>query len=132
MGKIKKFGVCRYCGQSRIVEPLDPDAVTQDDLDKMATASCSCPVAKAKRNEVEQMAAAEEYIRALSEELIKDGDQERTDSLRRVMTEAVSAVWDEVVDKADFKVGGKSVRIHRTTDKIKFKTSWRGSSEVEF
>ncbi len=132
MEKIKKFGICRYCGQSRIVEPLDPDAVTQDDLDKMATASCSCPVAKAKRNEVEQMAAAEEYIRALSEELIKDGDQERTESLRRVMAEAVSAVWSEVVDKADFKVGGKSVRIHRTTDKIKFKTSWRGSNEVEF
>lgn len=132
MEKIKRFGSCRFCGQSRMVEPLDPDTATQDDLDEMATASCNCREARAARDEKEQLEAAGAYIEQLSEELMKGEDAGRVDALRRAMVTAAHIVWEEVADNIAFKVNGKSVKIHRTVDKIKFKTSWSCSSEVEF
>ena len=130
--RLKQFGTCRYCGQMRTVEPLDPDAVTQEDLDEMATASCSCPVARAKRDELEQMDAAERYVKQLSEELVTDKDAGYAEDLRKAMIAAARAVWSEGADNITFKVNGKAVKIHRTIDRIKFKTSWSVSSEVEF
>ena len=130
--KIKQFGSCHYCGQTRLVEALDPDAVTQNDLDDMATASCNCPQARARRNELEQMEAAEQYIDRLSEDLVTDANASYAEGLRRAMIAAVHAVWEEGADNITFKANGKAVKIHRTVDKIKFSTRWKCSSEVEF
>ena len=132
MEKIKQFGNCHYCGQTRLIEALDPDAVTQNDLDDMATASCNCPQARARRNELEQMEAAELYVNRLSEDLATDKDAPYVEDLRRGMMAAVDTVWKEGADNITFKVNGKAVKIHRTADKIKFSTSWKCSSEVEF
>ena len=78
------------------------------------------------------MDAAERYVEQLSEELVTDKDAGYAEDLRKAMIAAAHAVWSEGADNITFKVNGKAVKIHRTIDRIKFKTSWNVSSEVEF
>lgn len=127
-----RYGECRFCGKSQIVEGADPD-VEQDDIDMMATEECSCPEAKAKRNKKGQMEQAREYINQLTEQLLqKDGRPGAAEDIESAMWASVMAVRNQSADWIKVRVSGKSVEIKRTADKIKFKTSWACKSEVEF
>ena len=126
-----RYGQCRYCGESRIVEGADPD-VEQDDINMMATEECSCPKAKAKRNEADQMQQAEYYIEELTKQLLQEDRSEDAENLKEAMKAGANAVWRQSADRIVVKVRGKSVEIKRSADKIRFKTSWSCKSEVEF
>lgn len=126
-----RYGQCRYCGETRIVENADPD-VEQDDIDMIATEECSCPKAKAKRNEANQKRQAEYYIEELTKQLLQEDRPEDAEDLKAAMKAGANAVWRECAGRIVVKVGSKSVEIKRSADKIRFKTSWSCKSEVEF
>ena len=46
-------GVCKYCGQMRIVQVSEDKEYTQEDLDRIAESECDCDIASMmrKRNE---------------------------------------------------------------------------------
>ncbi len=126
-----RYGQCRYCGESRIVEGADPD-VEQDDIDMMATEECSCAKAKEKRNEADQMQQAEWYIEELTKQLLQEDRPEDAENLKAAMKAGANAAWRQSADRIVVKVRGKSVEIKRSADKIRFKTSWSCKYEVEF
>ena len=48
--KMEKIGTCAFCGQTRTIETIGDDELTQAELDAMATERCMCvPAQEEKR-----------------------------------------------------------------------------------
>lgn len=63
-----RTGVCRFCGQSVMVEAMGGE--TQEELDQLATDKCMCPDAQTERRREARKAKIEAYI----EKHFIDGD----------------------------------------------------------
>ncbi len=126
-----QYGCCRYCGESRMIEPLNPNA-SQEDIDLMATASCNCPGAAAERSKKTQMENVAAYARQLSEQLWPD-EPGKGDELERIINASAHAVWGEGAEKVTIHVrSGRTITVYKARDSIKIKTSWKYESEIEF
>lgn len=55
----KIMGVCRHCGQSRLIQTVGE--ITQDKADEMASSQCDCPEAKKLRNRQSKIHKANEW-----------------------------------------------------------------------
>lgn len=126
-----RYGQCRYCGENRIVEPLDPES-DQEDIDMTATASCDCPGAKAARDEADQMERVKRHAKAIAQQVWAD-DPDAADVLEKIINGSAWAVWAEGVGKVTISAKPDHIiKISRTSSKIKIKTSWRYENEAEF
>lgn len=108
-------GVCRFCGQSRIIE--DGAEMTEPQLAEAATMLCQCDSAK------EYQAAANRRIisKQRIDELFGDGEYEQPESAINLAKAAVDLVCDRRAKQVviTFKTGLNAKIMRMAKDKIK-------------
>ena len=108
-------GVCRFCGQSRIIE--DGAEMTEPQLAEAATMLCQCDSAK------EYQAAANRRIisKQRIDELFGDGEYEQPESAINLAKAAVDLVCDRRAKQVviTFKTGLNAKIVRMAKDKIK-------------
>lgn len=108
-------GVCRFCGQSRIIE--DGAEMTESQLAEAATMLCQCDSAK------EYQAAANRRIisKQRIDELFGDGEYEQPESAINLAKAAVDLVCDRRAKQVviTFKTGLNAKIMRMAKDKIK-------------
>ena len=108
-------GVCRFCGQSRIIEVVEEMTVPQ--LAEAATMLCQCDSAK------EYQAAANRRIisKQRIDELFGDGEYEQPESAINLAKAAVDLVCDRRAKQVviTFKTGLNAKIMRMAKDKIK-------------
>ena len=108
-------GVCRFCGQSRIIE--DGAEMTEPQLAEAATMLCQCDSAK------EYQAAANRRIisKQRIDELFGDGEYEQPESAINLAKAAVDLVCDGRAKQVviTFKTGLNAKIMRMAKDKIK-------------
>lgn len=107
---MSNIGYCKYCGNSRIVEM--PDGVTQEALDKEATATCNCYRAMEARKKETQR---EVCIAKLGEML-----HEKHTEIEELLVSAIDALQEGKFEKITINTGfSKTIRMRMTKDGIK-------------
>lgn len=125
-----KTGICKYCQQTRLIEPDELLAVVrdgtdpQDAADAVATGQCDCVQAKNEREKKRSMGAANDYIENILEE------DETAVELGKA---AIRAVYVGTVDKCSLKIGKRTYTID--TDgggDIRIKNKYQEEDEATF
>ena len=107
---MSNIGYCKYCGNSRIVEM--PDGVTQEALDKEATATCNCYGAEeARKKEVQKKACTAQLGEML---------HEKHPEIEDLLVCAIDALQDGKFEKITINTRfNKTIRMRMTKDGIK-------------
>lgn len=100
MDEEKKIGVCRFCGQSMMVETLGD--VSQEERDLMATDMCHCPEAEADRRRRDREEKIDAYV---DKHFSKQQKPFVLDCIEQVKT------WDSGIDEVTIKSGCKQTKI---------------------
>lgn len=103
-------GVCRYCGQVRMVT-LEASA-SQEDVDMLATKECDCPSAKIQRDRDQRYEKASRNI----EKIFKDS-QETAEILKMAAKKIVNDEIDSVAVKCG-RMTGKASATSKGTIKV--------------
>lgn len=108
-------GVCRFCGQSRIIE--DGAEMTEPQLAEAATMLCQCDSAK----EYQAIANRKIISKQRIDELFGDGEYEQPESAINLAKAAVDLVCDRRAKQVviTFKTGLNAKIIRMAKEKIK-------------
>ena len=117
-----KTGACRYCGQTRAFDVRE--AVSDAELDEMATEQCDCAEAKLQRERQERLETAKRWAQR---------EFEATEDLLRTVQSAIKAAFEGVADHVTVKVGRNTYKIDTDSDGlIRIKQTYKESTETVF
>lgn len=119
MEMVEKTGVCRFCGQNKLVEV--PDSFTQDEIDEEASTECWCMDAKAYKERKEYQAMVEQAKTSAKGTTLQLFHEDHPD-IEEVLNYAMNPLVDKKFKKITIATGGK------TTAKMSFSN---GSIKVE-
>ena len=100
-------GTCIYCGQIQQIEVEDGVYLTEEDLNRRATASCTCTEAKKAQDSYVVRTRAEKNIEKLFH---KDRPE-----MERILLAAVGYMQDGLLDEIVLKEGGTKAKMVNTT-----------------
>lgn len=115
-GKIERVAVCRYCGQSKLIQ-LDED-LTDEQLEEKVTLECNCKLGREYRAKIEDEKKTEQMVRdtmAITYELLGDDLPE----LENLINDVIPKMVEKNIEKATFSVGKVKVSIRYSGDEIK-------------
>lgn len=120
-GTITAYGMCKFCGQSHILETVKEEK--QDLLDVWATEKCDCEGAKRERKRI----AAEEKATENIGELFGEYDT------GMILKAAVHSVAIGAIDKIQINIGHgvKAVMSMTSDDKIKVSKITTSTKELK-
>lgn len=101
----QKTGICRFCGQTKLVEV--PDDFTQEEVDEEIALTCRCPESKAyqeKKQKEEQIEMAKTSAKGTTFELFHEEFPEIEEILNSVMDALVAKKFK----KLTITTGGKT------------------------
>lgn len=117
-----KTGACKYCGQTRAFDVRE--AVSDAELDEMATEECTCSEARYQRERREKLERAEAWARETFT---------GTDNLLQTILCAVKATFEGSADRVTIKAGKNTYKIDTDADDlIRFKNTYKESSDTTF
>ena len=102
---MERYGMCRFCGQTVIVEA--DEGASQDNLDALASYYCSCLAAVKFRQQQERKDAAFEYI---------DESFAGRESIAELLKRGAEVVFKDEVDGITIKQGEFTYRIKKDKD----------------
>lgn len=128
---MSEYGVCRYCGQAKLMRE---EGETQEAADLHATDECDCPEARAAMRKAAEEEAAkaerEEKIRRTQEEIkALTMDTEETYGVVSLHDEAARALMDIAVLIIDKQLDGTSAQ--KGTTKITIKRNGKSELKIE-
>lgn len=105
MEMIEKVGICKFCGQHKIVEV--PDFMTDEEVNEEATLGCKCPDAKAykdKKDREEMIRQAKLSAQGTTFELF----HEEYPEIEEILNNAMDPLVDKKIKKITITTGGKT------------------------
>ena len=118
MELVEKTGVCKFCGQNKIVEV--PDYMNEEEINEEASKECYCVGAKNYKAELEQRAIIEQQkmsARGTTLELF----HEDFPVIEKLLNEAIDPLADKKIKKLSIT----------TDDGVRANIKWNGGIEVE-
>lgn len=115
-GKIERVAVCRYCGQSKLIQ-VDEE-LSEEELEEKVTLECNCKLGREYRARIEDEKKTEQMVRdtmSITYELLGDDLPELQDLVDDVIPKMVK----KNIEKASFQVGRVRVTIKYSGDEIK-------------
>lgn len=104
-------GVCKFCGQTRIIQVSDDKAYSQDELDKIAESECDCDVAKLLRARNEAYGS----LQGMLDEMYPDDaidDKER--HIKKLLQQAGKLMSETYIDSIRFRSGKENYSLTLT------------------
>ena len=114
--KIERTAVCRYCGQSKLMQ-VDAE-LTDEQLEEQVTLECSCKLGREYRARIEDEKKTEQMVRdtmAITYELLGEDLPE----LENLINDVIPKMVEKNIEKASFSVGKVRVSIKYSGDEIK-------------
>ena len=127
----KKTGVCKFCGQSRIVEV--PDSMTNEEVDEEATIGCRCRESKEYKKKLEkreQVEMAKTSAKGTTFELFHDEFPE----IEELLNMAIDPLVEKTIKKMTITTLGKtkaSISFSKETIKVEREDKSTYSRETE-
>lgn len=127
----KKTGVCKFCGQSRIVEVFD--SMTNEEVDEEATIGCRCRESKeykAKKEKEEQIEMAKTSAKGTTFELFHD----EFPQIEELLNIALDPLVEKKIKKMTITTHGKtkaSISFSKGTIKVEREDKSTYSRETE-
>lgn len=100
-------GTCIYCGQIQQIEVEDGVYLTEEDLNRRATSSCTCTEAKKAQDSY--------VVRTRAEKNIEKLFHEDRPEMERILLAAVEYMQDGLLDEIVLKEGGTKAKMVNTT-----------------
>ena len=115
-GKIERTAVCRYCGQSKLIQ-VDEE-LSEEELEEKVTLECNCKLGREYRARIEDEEKTEQMVRdtmSITYELLGDDLPE----LQDIVDDVIPKMVKKNIEKASFQVGRVRVAIKYSGDEIK-------------
>lgn len=119
-------GVCKYCGQMRIVQLSEDKFYTQAEIDNIAVSECDCDVAKILRK---RTMAYGNLRGKLNERMPDEHIDEKEKHIKNLILDAAKLMNETYIDSISITSGQESYSLS-LTPKITYKFKIK-STEVE-
>lgn len=110
-------GVCKYCGQMRIVQVSEDKEYTQEDLDRIAESECDCDIASMMRKRTEAYGNLEGM---LDERFPNDAIDEKEKHLKNLLLAAGKEMSQMYIDAIGITSGKEKYSLS-LTQKLTYK-----------
>ena len=108
-------GVCKFCGQSRIVNISEDKNYTQDEIDKIAESECDCDIAKMLRARNEAWGSLQGM---LEERFPENAIDDRERHIKELLKLAGKEMSETYIDSIKFKAGKESYSLSLTQNLV--------------
>lgn len=119
-------GVCKYCGQMRIVQLSEDKEYTQAEIDNIAVSECDCDVAKILRK---RTMAYGNLRGKLNERMPDEHIDEKEKHIKNLILDSAKLMSETYIDSISITSGQESYSLS-LTPKITYKFKIK-STEVE-
>lgn len=100
-------GICKFCGQSRIIQWNAEEPITQAEADEIASKECDCEEASIVRNKERKIQRAQEWAR---------NRFEGCPGIIALFDEAIKEIVNHEVETISFKLGEWTHKIFVDSD----------------
>ena len=108
-------GVCKFCGQSRIVQVSEDKTYTQDEINKIAESECDCDIAKMLRARNEAWGNLQGM---LAEKFPDDVIDEKEKHIKELLQLAGKEMSEMYIDSIKFRAGKESYSLSLTQNLV--------------
>lgn len=108
-------GVCKFCGQTRIIQVSDDKTYSQDELDKIAESECDCDIAKLLRARNEAYGSLQGM---LDERFPDDAIDDKERHIKGLLQAAGKEMSETYIDSIRFKAGKESYSLSLTQNLV--------------
>ena len=108
-------GVCKFCGQSRIVNISEDKNYTQDEIDKIAESECDCDIVKMLRARNEAWGSLQGM---LEERFPENAIDDRERHIKELLKLAGKEMSETYIDSIKFKAGKESYSLSLTQNLV--------------
>lgn len=122
----QKTGVCKYCGQMKVIQLSEDKVYTREEIDNIAAGECDCDIAKLLRKRTQ---AYGNLRGKLDERMPDEHIDEKEKHIKELILTAAKLMSETFIDSISIASGQESYSL-AMTPKITYKFKIK-STEVE-